>query len=194
MQNLFLIMAGIVAIALGLFVALVVLQPGNTPRLGADCVIQDGPWKPTPIEGFSFERSMKANAIFEGELNSVTTNCTPKADAPFAARVESFGVTLFNLEKQDAVIEIKSLLTPHIDEKAIEQFTINETVVNLFVNTTEKTIVVFWEEPLKFVYLELAGRYDDPAVTSLDETQMNLYMETLHVVTLEIVNTILGGS
>ncbi|MBI1730344.1 hypothetical protein HY229_00405 [Candidatus Acetothermia bacterium] len=194
MQNLFLIMLGIIALAIGLFVSLVMFQPANTPPRGSDCVIQGGPWKPTPIKDFTFDQVMKTEGIFDGELNSVSTTCIPVKDAEFAPRVSSFGITIFNLSDQNATVDIKKMLTSHIDSQAMQQVIVNKQNVSWFRNDSEKSVSFFWEEKLRFVYVEVSGNFDDPAVASLKDKDLDLYMETLHAVGSDVVNTILGGS
>ena len=194
MQNLFLIMLGIVALAIGLFVSLVTFQPANTPARGSDCIIQGGPWKPDPVAGFTFDQVIKTEPIFEGELNSVTTNCISAKDAEFAPRVSSFGITIFNLSSQNAIVDIKKTLTSHIDDQAIKQVSVKKQNVNWFRNDSEKSVGFFWEEKLRFVYVEISGNIDDPSIASLKEKDLDIYMETLHTVGADVVNTILGGS
>ncbi len=173
MKGLFTWMLVLIAAAIGLFVALVALQPAappsgpltppnaTTPPSSSNEETQ-GPLIPPEIEGFQLMQIERVEPQFEGERFSVHASFAPTEGSPFADFIESLGVSVFQLTTPLAADQILPLLALSEPTEVTIDLDEHQQTLQVFVDEEVGLAGALWREDTRVYYVLIAGKVGAP--------------------------------
>lgn len=191
MNNLLLIMLGLIGAALALLLGLIALQNALPDSLGGPCTYDLGPLNSYEIEDFALtDAFLDLPPVFEGEIGSDTYICAPEEESEYLGVIESFGITTYSVVSTEAGKDLLGNLAMFDEDST------SYTIAGHDVVARENKEYLFasysWQQELQVLEILVSGDADSIDQSTATDEEIEEYFRGIRTFAINLIENILG--